>query len=232
MKKLSVLMPVYNEKATLREIVKRVFEAPIDLAIELICVDDCSKDGSREILAELKSQYGDRMRVVLQEKNQGKGAAIRRAMQEMTGDFAIIQDADLEYDPRDYPRMMGPLLSGHADCVFGSRFRGEVQRIHLFWHYVGNQMLTLLSNMFFNLNLSDMETCYKAFSSDLVRKMRLTSNRFAIEVELTAQVARLKARVYEVPVSYFGRTYAEGKKIGLKDAFSALYHILKFRFFA
>lgn len=232
MKKLSVLMPVYNEKKTIREIIARVFAVEIPLDIEIIAVDDGSQDGTREILTQLAKDYGGKLKYVPQPQNQGKGAAIRRAIEEVSGDVVIIQDADLEYDPKDYQKLLKPLLEGVADAVYGTRFRGEVQRIHLFWHYVGNKLLTLLSNMFTNLNLSDMETCYKAFTTETVRNMKLTASRFAIEVEMTAQVAKLGARIYEVPINYFGRSYAEGKKIGFKDAVSAFYHIIKFNLFA
>jgi glycosyltransferase involved in cell wall biosynthesis len=224
--KLSVVMPVYNERATLREVVEKVLSVPIE--IELICVDDGSRDGSREILAELQGQY-PQVRTLLQPQNMGKGAALRRGIQEATGDFVIIQDADLEYDPTDYSRLLQPLIQGKADVVFGSRFLGEgPHRVLYFWHSVGNWILTLLSNCLTNINLTDMETCYKVFRREIIQSIPIEENRFGFEPEVTVKVAQRKLRIYEVGISYSGRTYEEGKKIGWKDGFRALYCLVKY----
>jgi glycosyltransferase involved in cell wall biosynthesis len=224
--KLSVVMPVYNERATLREVVEKVLSVPIE--IELICVDDGSSDGSREILAELQSQY-PQVRTFLQPKNMGKGAALRRGIQEAAGDFVIIQDADLEYDPADYPRLLQPLIQGKADVVFGSRFLGEgPHRVLYFWHFVGNWILTVLSNCLTNINLTDMETCYKVFRREVIQSIPIEENRFGFEPEITVKVAQRKLRIYEVGISYSGRTYEESKKIGWKDGFRALYCLVKY----
>jgi glycosyltransferase involved in cell wall biosynthesis len=226
--KLSVVMPVYNERATLREVVEKVLA--VSLEIELICVDDGSRDGSREILAELQSEH-PQIRVVLQPQNFGKGAALRRGIQEATGDFVIIQDADLEYDPAEYPLMIEPLIQGKADVVFGSRFLGGApHRVLYFWHSVGNRALTLLSNCLTNINLSDMETCYKVFRREVIQSIPIEENRFGFEPEITVKVARRNLRIYEVGISYWGRTYEEGKKIGWKDGVRALYCLLKYFF--
>ncbi len=224
--KLSVVMPVYNERATLREVVEKVLA--VRLEIELICVDDGSRDGSREILAELQSDH-PQIRVVLQPYNMGKGAALRRGIQEATGDYVIVQDADLEYDPAEYPLMIEPLIQGKADVVFGSRFLGGApHRVLYFWHSVGNRTLTLLSNCLTNINLSDMETCYKVFRREVIQAIPIEENRFGFEPEITVKVARRNLRIYEVGISYWGRTYEEGKKIGWKDGVRALYCLLKY----
>jgi glycosyltransferase involved in cell wall biosynthesis len=224
--KLSVVMPVYNERATLREVVRKVLSVAIE--IELICVDDGSRDGSREILAQLQAEYPP-IRVLLQPQNMGKGAALRRGIQEATGDYVIIQDADLEYDPEEYPLMLEPLLQGKADVVFGSRFLGGApHRVLYFWHSVGNRALTLLSNCLTNINLSDMETCYKVFRREIIQSIPIEENRFGFEPEITVKVARRNLRIYEVGISYWGRTYEEGKKIGWKDGVRALYCLLKY----
>ncbi len=229
--KLSVVIPVYNEERWIREIIRRVQAVPIPK--EIVIVEDCSKDNTREILKELEVEY-DNIRVFYQPHNQGKGAAVREGFTHCTGDVVVVQDADLEYDPAEYPRLIQPILDGRADVVFGSRFIGESHRVLYYWHYVANKCLTLLSNFFTNLNLTDMETCYKVFRREVLADIKLKSNRFGIEPELTAKVARRRRpswRIYEIPISYSGRTYEEGKKIGLKDAFSALYCILRFRYF-
>ena len=224
--KLSVIMPVYNEHQTLRPVVERVLAIPLEM--EMICIDDGSRDGSREILAELQGEHGN-LRVFLQPKNMGKGAALRRGIQEATGDFVVIQDADLEYDPADYPALLDPLLQGKADVVYGSRFLGSgPHRVLYFWHSVGNWLLTLLSNCLTNVNLSDMETCYKVFRREIIQAIPIEENRFGFEPEITVKVAKRHLRIYEVGISYWGRTYEEGKKIGWKDGFRALWCLLKY----
>ncbi len=216
--KLSVVMPVYNERATLREVVAQVLKSPQE--IELICVDDGSHDGSREILAELKAQYPN-IHVLLQPKNMGKGAALRRGIQAATGEYVVIQDADLEYDPSEYGALLEPLVQGKADVVYGSRFLGSApHRVLYFWHSVGNWLLTLLSNCLTNINLSDMETCYKMFRREVIQSIPLEEDRFGFEPEITVKVAKRRLRIYEVGISYWGRTYEEGKKIGWKDGVS------------
>jgi len=222
--KLSVVMPVYNESKTIREIVRRVLDVPIEK--ELLIVDDGSTDGTRDILRELDGQDG--VRVFLQPVNQGKGAAVSVGFQHAEGDVVVVQDADLEYDPNEYPKLLAPIADGHADVVYGSRFLGGgARRVLYFWHTVGNRFLTLASNMFTNLNLTDMETCYKMFRREVVQSMRIESRRFGIEPEITAKVARRGYRIFEVPISYYGRTYEEGKKIGWRDAVSAIWTIVK-----
>lgn len=220
---LSVVIPAYNEAATIREILRRVLATPYEK--EIIVVDDCSTDGTRQILEGLAEPS---VRLVRHAVNQGKGAALRTGFGAATGDFVIVQDADLEYDPRDYGVLLAPLIDGDADVVYGSRFVGSPRRVLLFWHTVGNQVLTLLSNMTTNLNLTDMETGYKAFRLDVVQRLALESQRFGVEPEITAKIARLGCRVYEVPISYHGRTYAEGKKIGWRDGFKALGAIARY----
>lgn len=224
--KLSVVMPCYNERHTIREIVRRVTEQPYD--IELLVVDDGSTDGTRELLLELASQHAE-IKLLFQPKNQGKGAALRRGFTEATGDIVLVQDADLEYDPRDYATLLAPILDGKADVVYGSRFLGGPHRVLYFWHSVANSMLTTMSNMLTDLNLTDMETCYKVFRREVIRGIKLTEDRFGFEPEVTAKIARVPGiRIYEVPISYAGRTYAEGKKIGLKDAIRAVVVMAKY----
>jgi glycosyltransferase involved in cell wall biosynthesis len=224
--KLSVVMPVYNEQSTLQEVVTRVLAVPLD--IELICVDDASSDNSREILSQLQVTH-PQIRVLLQPKNTGKGAALRRGIQESTGDFIVIQDADLEYDPAEYQLLLRPLLEGKADVVYGSRFLGSgPHRVLYFWHSVGNWILTLISNMLTNMNMSDMETCYKLFRREILQSIPIEEDRFGFEPEITVKIAKRRLRVYEVGISYWGRTYEEGKKIGWRDGFRALFCLLKY----
>ena len=228
--RLSVLVPVYNEVGTVRALLERVRAVALDK--EVIVVDDGSSDGTHEALEEYRAATPDtpecRLLVVRHERNLGKGAAVRTALGHATGDIVVIQDADLEYDPREYPKLIQPILDGHADVVYGSRFVGSPRRVLLFWHTVGNRFLTLLSNMCTNLNLTDMETCYKVFKADILRNVPLRSNRFGLEPELTAKMAHLRCRIYEVPIAYYGRAYGEGKKIGWKDALAAVWTILRF----
>src|SRR2546428_12578980 len=224
--KLSAVMPVYNERNTLRVVVERVLAVPLEL--ELLCLEDGSHDGSREILAELQAQY-PKVRVFLHPYNMGKGAALRRGIQEARGDYVVIQDADLEYDPDDYPILLDPLIQGKADVVYGSRFLGSrPHRVLYFWHSVGNKLLTLLSNSLTNINLSDMETCYKAFRREVIQAIPIEENRFGFEPEITVKIAKRRLRIYEVGISYWGRTYEEGKKIGWKDGVRALWCLLKY----
>jgi glycosyltransferase involved in cell wall biosynthesis len=224
--KLSIVIPCYNEKLLLPDLLTRVRSAPIGNR-EIILVDDGSSDGTAELIRAEFEGHVDK--VVYHTRNLGKGAAVRSGLNQVSGDIVIIQDADLEYHPQEYPRLIDPILEDKADVVFGSRFTGEgPHRVHMFWHYMGNKFLTLLSNMFSNLNLTDMETCFKAFRTEIIRKIDLKENGFGIEPELTIKVARLKCRIYEVGISYYGRSYMEGKKITWKDGLEAVYVILKY----
>lgn len=226
--KLSVVIPVYNERRWIHEVIRRV--QAVQIAKEIVIVDDCSTDGTREILKEIEQEH-DNIRLFFQEVNQGKGAALRHGFKQTTGDVILVQDADLEYDPAEYLRLLQPIIENKADVVYGSRFIGPSHRVLYFWHYVANLGLTMLSNMFTNLNLTDMETCYKVFRREVLADMTLRSDRFGIEPEITAKIAKKKKpswRIYEVPISYSGRTYEEGKKIGLRDAFNAFYCIIRY----
>ena len=227
--KLSIVIPCYNEARTIRAIVDRVRAAPV-ADKEIIIVDDCSTDGTRDLLRAEIAPLVDRL--LYHDVNQGKGAALRTGFAAATGDVVIVQDADLEYDPNEYPRLLAPIERGQADVVFGSRFAGgDAHRVVYFWHMVGNKFLTLLSNIFTNLNLTDMETCYKVFRREVLQKITIEENRFGFEPEITAKVARLDVVIYEVGISYYGRTYKEGKKIGWHDGFRALYAIVKYNLF-
>jgi len=242
--KVSIVIPAYNEKSTIEEILRRVLDTGIQK--EVIVVDDCSTDGTRQILENMEARKasgesavaaqdsGDMvalqdLQFYFQTQNQGKGAALRRGFAEATGEIVLVQDADLEYDPRDYAKLLEPIMDGRADVVYGSRFLGGPQRVHYFWHYVANKFLTLLSDISTNLKLTDMETCYKAFRKEVLKGIEIKSNRFGFEPEITAKIAKGKWRIYEVPISYAGRTYEEGKKITWKDGFQALWCIIRFK---
>lgn len=227
-KKLSIVIPAYNEEKTIAEIISRVNKVEVGLEKEIIVVDDGSTDGTAELLKQLANE---KLKVIFHEKNAGKGAALQTGFSRATGDIVLVQDADLEYDPREYPRLLEPILDGRADVVYGSRFLGGPHRVLLFWHYAGNRFLTLLCNLCANLNLTDMETGYKVFRREVLEKIRLKSKRFGFEPEITIKVGKLGCRVYEVPIAYSGRDYSEGKKITWKDGIAAIFHILRFRFF-
>lgn len=226
--KLSIVIPVFNEVGTVDEIIRRVQSAPFEK--EIIVVDDCSTDGTVQLLRKIDA-IQENIKVYYHDRNRGKGAALRTGFTAVQGDVVIIQDADLEYDPREYPNLLEPILDGRADVVYGSRFLGGPHRVLFFWHYVGNKFLTLLSNTVSNLNLTDMETCYKAFRTEVLNDLSLKSNRFGFEPEFTMKIAKRRFRIYEVPISYSGRTYHEGKKINWKDGVAAIYTILRYRFF-
>lgn len=228
--KLSVIIPVYNERTTIKEIIRRIQEVAIDK--EIIVIDDGSQDGTRELLEKLSvesdSLRTDNIRILFQDSNRGKGAALRRGFELAQGDLVLVQDADLEYDPRDYFELLKPIERGEADVVYGSRFLGGPHRVLLFWHSIGNRMLTTISNMFTNLNLTDVWTCYKVFKREVLEEIRLRENRFGFEPEITAKIARARCRIYEVSISYHGRTYAEGKKITWKDAAHGLWCVFRY----
>ncbi len=229
-KKLSVVIPVYNEIETIDEILQRVKAVDVGMEKEIVLIDDCSTDGSREHLQEIEREEAENnIKIFYHEKNQGKGAALRTGFQHVTGDVTLIQDADLEYDPNEYPQLLRPILDGRADVVYGSRFLGGPHRVLFFWHYTANRFLTFLSNILTNLNLTDMETCYKVFKTELLKEIPLKSDRFGFEPEITAKIAKRKYRIYETPISYSGRDYSEGKKINWKDGVAALLHIIRYR---
>jgi glycosyltransferase involved in cell wall biosynthesis len=229
-KMLSIVIPVYNEAGTVSEIVGRVVKSPVPVPREVVIVDDASTDSTPAELRAIAGQHSDWVRVFTHETNQGKGAAIRTGLARARGDIVLIQDADLEYDPRDYPLLLEPILENQADVVFGNRFHGGPHRVLYFWHYAANRLLTLLTNLLTGLNLSDMEVGYKVFRAEVLRRINLTSDRFGFEPEITIKVAKLGCRVYEVPIRYYGRTYAEGKKITWRDGLAAVGHIIRYRF--
>ncbi len=229
---LSIIIPAYNEKSTIENVIRSVTAVPIPLKREIIVVDDFSTDGTRDVLLRVTPPAGASLRVLMHDRNRGKGAAIRTGLAQVTGDIVLVQDADLEYDPRDYPKLLEPILEGRADVVFGNRFHGGPHRVLYFWHFQANQFLTFLTNLLTNLNLSDMEVGYKVLRADIARRLTLTADRFGFEPEVTIKVARLGCRIYEVPISYHGRTYEEGKKITWRDGIAAMYFLLKYRFFA
>lgn len=223
--KLTIIIPVYNEIETIHGVIKKVEETPFDK--EIIIVDDGSTDGTRNILKGCR----DEVKVLYHESNKGKGSAIRTALPHITGDMVIIQDADLEYDPSEYPRLIAPILEGKADVVYGSRFLGGPHRVFFFWHAVGNKLITTLSNILTDLNLSDMETGYKVFRTEVLKKIKIESKRFGFEPEITAKIAKMGCRIYEIPISYWGRDYSEGKKINWKDGVAAIYWLIKYNLF-
>jgi glycosyltransferase involved in cell wall biosynthesis len=227
--KLSIIIPSFNEQSTIESIIAAVRSSPVQNK-EIIIVDDCSTDGTRELLEQKIAPHVTK--VIYHDRNQGKGAALRTGIAAATGDIVIIQDADLEYDPQEYPLLLGPFLHGDADVVFGSRFLGgRPHRVVYYWHYLGNWLLTTMSNMFTNINLTDMETCYKAFRREIIQSINIEENRFGFEPEITAKISKMGCRIYEVGISYYGRTYSEGKKIGWKDGIRAIYCILKYNLF-
>jgi len=225
-------MPVYNEVETIEEIIRRVMAVDCGLPVELVVCDDGSTDGTREKLGEIECQWPrERLKIEKKGKNEGKGSAIRRALELSTGDVLVIQDADLEYDPREYPQLLEPIIDGRADVDYGSRFLGGgPHRVIYYWHYLGNKFLTTISNMLYNINMTDMETCYKVFTRETIEKISIRSNGFALEPEITAKICKMGCRIYEVPISYSGRSYAEGKKITWRDGFRTLWALLRFRF--
>ena len=228
-KKLSIVMPVYNEKDTIERIISRVMSVDVGLEKELVIVDDFSQDGTRDILAKLNNPE---IKVFFHPENLGKGSALQTGFSKAAGDIVLVQDADLEYDPDEYPILLHPILDGRADVVYGSRFLSGPHRVLFFWHSVGNKLLTTFSNMLSNLNLTDMETCYKVFKKPVLDKIELNSKRFGFEPEVTIKISKMKVRIYEVPISYSGRDYSEGKKIGWKDGFAAIFHLIRYKFFS
>jgi len=235
LRRLSIVLPVFNEKETIATTIRRVVQSPVPLERELVIVDDFSRDGTREILpqlvARIEQESGVHIELLMHDRNRGKGSALRTGFKHATGDIILIQDADLEYDPRDYPILLEPILEGYADVVFGNRFHGGSHRVLYFWHYLSNQALTFFCNMLCNLNLTDMEVGYKVFRREILEAVEFRSDRFGFEPEFTVKVARLGCRIYEVPIRYHGRTYEEGKKITWRDGVAAVWHILRFRFF-
>ena len=223
---ISIVVPAFNELATIETLIGRLQDSLVGLRYEIVIVDDCSTDGTSDLIRKLN---GGPIRTFNHTRNQGKGAALRTAIDQVAGEIVVIQDADLEYDPKDIPSLIQPIIDGHADVVFGSRFRGRAQRVHMFWHRLANSLLTWFSNMMNNLDLSDMETGYKAFRKNILENIQIREKRFGVEPELTAKVAKLKCRIYEVPISYYGRGYAQGKKIGFRDAIRAAWCIVRYR---